>query len=141
MFKSLNICLFALALAVILFALPFFALAQSGGLTLFGVNLNCDPSLPPDDSMGNGCGLQEVIIFMNGILKFLLNTVIGPVAVLMLVMGGYYFLTAAGSTERIEKGKKIITVALIGVVIAAVAGIIVGILSGILTGQNVPLPT
>mgnify|MGYP001580646101 CR=1 FL=1 len=122
-------------------ATPLSALAQSGGLTLFGVQLNCDPSLPPDDSIGNGCGLQEVIQFMNGVLKFLLNTIIGPLAVLMLIVGGYYFLTAAGSPERMEKGKKIITIALIGVVIAAVAGIMVGILSGILTGQDVPLPT
>ena len=38
-------------------------------------------------------------------------------ALLMIVLGGYYYMTAAGNAEQAAKGKEFITGALIGVVI------------------------
>ena len=39
----------------------------------------------------------------------------------MLIIGGFYLLTAAGDPERFSKGKKIITAVVVGIVICFLA--------------------
>lgn len=47
------------------------------------------------------------------------------VAIAMLVVGGYIFITSAGDPEKIEKGQKAITAAIIGLIIVFIARAIV----------------
>lgn len=58
------------------------------------------------------------------VLNFLLG-IFGVLSMIMLVIGGLTYVTAAGSEERIDKGKKIFTYALIGIVVAMSALVIV----------------
>lgn len=58
------------------------------------------------------------------VLNFLLS-IVGVLAVIMLVIGGIMYLTAAGNEDRIETGKKIVTYSIIGITVALAALIIV----------------
>ncbi|MGI5898063.1 MAG: hypothetical protein ACOX6Q_02795 [Candidatus Dojkabacteria bacterium] len=56
------------------------------------------------------------------------NTIINLsalVAVIMLVVGGYFFITAAGNPEQISKGQKTLTAAIVGMIIVFLAKVIV----------------
>ena len=55
-------------------------------------------------------------IAMN-VLNFLLG-ILGVLAMVMLVIGGIMYLTSAGDEDRIDKGKKIFTYSLIGIIVA-----------------------
>lgn len=57
-------------------------------------------------------------------LSFLLG-VVGVLAVIMIVVGGLMYLFAAGDEDRIDKGKKIVTYSIIGIVVALSAMVIV----------------
>lgn len=53
-------------------------------------------------------------------LNFLLSLV-GILGMIMLVVGGGMYLTSAGDEDRADKGKKIITYAIIGIIVALTA--------------------
>jgi hypothetical protein len=55
----------------------------------------------------------------------LFTIVVGAVAVVMLVIGGFRYVSSAGSQEGVASAKKTITYALIGIVIAALSQLIV----------------
>jgi len=58
------------------------------------------------------------------IIDFLIP-VASAVAGLMIVVGAFYFVTSAGSPERVEKGKKLIFYALLGLIVVILAQFLV----------------
>jgi type IV secretory pathway VirB2 component (pilin) len=64
--------------------------------------------------------LQQVITRIKRTLQGLAFLI----AVVFIILGGYQFLTAAGSAEKIEAGKKNIMWALIGLVVILLAEIL-----------------
>lgn len=62
-------------------------------------------------------------IAMN-VLDFLL-AIVGVLAIIMLVIGGMMYLTAAGSEDQIDTGKKIIKFSIIGIAVSLAALVIV----------------
>ena len=48
------------------------------------------------------------------------------VAVVMIIVGGFTYITAAGDPDKIEKGGKIITAAIIGMVLIFLSKMIIG---------------
>lgn len=65
---------------------------------------------------GVGTSLTLIQIATN-ILNFLLS-IVGVVALIMLVAGAFMYLTAAGDEDRIDTGKKIVKYSIIGITIA-----------------------
>lgn len=55
----------------------------------------------------------------------LVGMVVGVLAVLMIMLGGYTYITSSGDTRKIEAAKKTIFAAIIGLIIAASAQLIV----------------
>lgn len=53
---------------------------------------------------------------------------VGMIAVLMLIWGGINYLTSAGDEDKARTGKKIISYALIGLVVAGIAYAIVKVI-------------
>ena len=53
---------------------------------------------------------------------------VGLVAVLMIIYGGFLYLTSAGDDSRAENGKKTLSYALIGLAVAGFAYAIVGVI-------------
>lgn len=58
------------------------------------------------------------------VLNFLLS-IVGILGIIMLVIGGIMYLTAAGDEDRIETGKKIVTYSIIGILVALASLVIV----------------
>lgn len=102
-----------LAGSVATLALPVVAHAQSA--TTFSV-----------ESVGSQIGLgdadlKETVI---NILNWLLG-IMALVAVVMIIIGGFTWLTAGGNEEKVDKAKKIISAAVIGLIIVLLAWAIV----------------
>lgn len=78
------------------------------------------------ESVGSQIGLgdadlKETII---NILNWLLG-IMTLVAVVMIIIGGFTWLTAGGNEEKVDKAKKIISAAVIGLIIVLLAWAIV----------------
>ncbi len=68
-------------------------------------------------------------------------SVIGAIALLIVVYGGIILLTSVGKSEKIEKGKKIITWAVLGVAIILGSYVLVGYVISAITGTEGGQPT
>jgi len=73
--------------------------------------------------------VPEIIEAISGILKVI---ALG-IGVIMIIWGGIMIMTAAGSEERVTKGKKTLMWTVIGVAIVYVVDFLVGFIEEILT--------
>ena len=90
------------------------------------------PSKISDATGGQGSLRQLILTILNFFLGFL-----GLLAVLMIIYGGILYVTAAGVQDHIDKGKKIIMYAIIGIVIILLSFAIVNtVLGGAGTGAD-----
>lgn len=83
--------------------------------------LGWNAKAPLPDEVTNARSAADILL---SVLNFLLG-IVGVLAIIMLVAGGIMFLGAAGDTNRIGTAKKIVTFALIGIVIALASLVIV----------------
>ncbi len=62
------------------------------------------------------CGLPELLQVGINLARIIL-ALSGALALIMFIYGGFIWLTAAGSSERVDKGRKILIGAVIGLII------------------------
>ncbi len=62
------------------------------------------------------CGLNDIVNLFVGAANYLFG-IVGALALLFFIYGGVLWLTAGGKAEQIEKGKKVLIGAVIGLVI------------------------
>lgn len=75
------------------------------------------------------CSANAVLIkFINTALIFS-----GTVAILSIVLGGFWYLTSAGNEEQSEKGRKVIINSILALIIIILAWTIVTIISNVFT--------
>ena len=113
--------------------------ATSGGSCPTGLvkDTSSGLCLPPKDAACNG-GICESKSFTDLLIRIitLLLTVAGIIAVLMLIVGGFWYITSAGNEEQSEKGKKAITNAIIGVIVVLLSYAIVTVIGSLVnTGK------
>lgn len=96
--------------------------------------------VPAEIKAASGCGgnlpeLPDVITsIVNGVIAML-----GFLAVIMIVVGGYKYMTAAGDTSKLEAAKKTLLYACVGLIICALAFMIVNlVIISIIGGQQPP---
>ena len=86
----------------------------------------CDSSLPPSVLEANGCkGTEDnlpivVINILNAII-----TVLGLVAVVVIIYGGIQYMTSTGDAGKVKKAKDTILYAVIGLIVCVLAFAIV----------------
>ncbi len=80
--------------------------------------------LPDSGSLGLKGGLVELL---GQVIKTFL-TIVGALALGYLVYGGFLYITSAGSQQKIDAGKSIITYAIIGIIFIGLAWSIVSFL-------------
>lgn len=91
-------------------------------LSLLPVSALGDSSLTENRDSSFGAFLLRIQGWLLGI--------VGGLAVLFIVYGGFLYITSAGNKERIETAKKTLTYAILGLLLVVTAGIILEILTG-----------
>lgn len=72
---------------------------------------------------------------LSSIINWILGLV-GTVAVLMLIWGGFNYLTSAGNSDQTKKAKQTITYAVVGIIIIALAYTLVNFITGTIAGLS-----
>jgi amino acid transporter len=83
------------------------------------ININIPNSLP-----GSSSNPATIGTIVTNLITFGLG-VAGALAVLFIIVGGFFYITAQGDTERLEKAKKTIKNAIIGAVFILLSLVIV----------------
>lgn len=113
-----------LLVTALVFAPLLFAGAQGLGQR-FG---SCPPGL--NCSAGND---------VNQLIKTVINWLLGiafGIAVLFLIIGGFWYITSAGNEETAEKGKNTAVNAIIGIVIIILSYVIVNVVSNLVSSSG-----
>ena len=87
----------------------------------------------------NGTGLNCQATSVNGLIKTVINWLLGiafGVAVLFLIIGGFWYITSAGNEETAEKGKGTAINAIIGIVIIIMSYVIINVISSLVSSPN-----
>jgi hypothetical protein len=136
MIKKIKTLILSLALltsfsAPVLIAAPALAVNQDqiNGALCQGANINVDTGTDIDKSSGaKQCVNQSDTPSLTAIIKkviTILSLLVGAISVVMIIIGGFRYVTSAGSDKGVESAKKTIMYALIGLVIVALAQVIV----------------
>ncbi len=137
-------------LASVLAGLAWFVVSGSAvqAQTDTGVNLRTGPLLIQCDvttvtaegqvTITNPCGIDD---FLNQfvILAQWGMSIVAVLAVLMLVYGGFQWITAAGRASKIDEGKRVLWGTIIGVMISLIAFVIVNFVISAITGTRTRL--
>jgi uncharacterized membrane protein YwzB len=91
--------------------------------------------LPPSEYTTGIAASTSLTGFILTLVKILLSFA-GLIAVVMLVLGGYWYMAAGGNEEMSEKGKKTIINFIMGLVVIILAYTIVAIIASTLTGGD-----
>lgn len=70
---------------------------------------------------------QDVVQLIVGIIELLLMLA-GAIAVLFVIIGGFWYMTSAGNAEQAEKGKTAVINAIIGIVVIILSYVIINVI-------------
>lgn len=88
----------------------------------------CSGNLPPEIMEANGCNTTSSSNGFSNAIVSILNGIVGIaglVAVIFIIIGGINYMTSAGDSNKIKKGKDTILYALVGLIVCALAFAIV----------------
>lgn len=127
MFKRFRKNLAILAATVGLVAVPLAALPASVSAADIQGNLKCGTNL---DAKGVGCNsdIKQGADGINNIITDIINifsVIVGIVSVIMIIYGGFRYVTSGGDSGNVSNAKNTIIYALIGLVVVALAQFIV----------------
>lgn len=77
----------------------------------------------------NITGIADITVLIANVVRVLM-TMAGGLAVIFIIVGGIYYVTAAGEPSRITRAKEIITQAVTGLIVIGVAYAAVTFISG-----------
>jgi len=124
MTRNKKILLLVSFCAIVFLILPHFVFAQTVDLA----NINPLKQYCP----GGKCDPAKLI---GGIIKAALG-IVGSIALLMFLYGGFLWLTSAGNEQKITKGKSVLVWAVIGLAVIFMSYAAVNFVIGALTGSS-----
>lgn len=86
-----------------------------------------NPKIVPCEA--SQCTLDDLVKLIRNLIEFITICLAFPIAVLMIVIGGIYFIISVGSPQRFETGKRVIMAVIIGLLIIGLAGALVNLFS------------
>lgn len=105
-------------------------------------NQVCQSSQTASSSTGGNCNgstnSQQVSSSVAKIGRSVVNVfsaIIGVIAVIMLVYGGFRYITSGGATEKVGEAKKTLIWAIVGLIVVALAQVIVNLTLSTTAGQ------
>lgn len=118
-------------LSLALLTAPILALAQTGGVSE-GLN-------SPGLSSQFGFGSLQRQTTLKGLLIEIIRIMLllaGIIAVMFVIIGGYYYVTAQGNEEQAEKGKNTLINAIIGIVVIILSYVIINVVSNLVSSSS-----
>ena len=119
----------ALCMAIVQYALPY-SLARVAGAQEIERNLQCGANLEFDldancevDDSGQTAA-QRVDQIVKQIIN-IMSLVVGVVAVIMIIIGGFKYVTSGGDSGNVSGAKNTILYAVVGLIVVALAQVIV----------------
>ena len=121
-----KIAVIVALLGVMLVPLSSIALASTelvdiNGQICTGANVDTPGSTSSCDSSGGGSTLQKAVAQVINVFSW----IVGVVAVIMVMIGGFQYITAGGNDSNVSKAKNTILFAVIGLVVVAIAQLLV----------------
>jgi hypothetical protein len=116
--------LFALCAFIPSVAMPMAASAQPDIQNA----INCGTDLSASGSNGGTCASSSSSVNVQSIVDTIINVfswVVGVISVIMIIFGGFKYITSSGSSEKVGSAKNTIIYALVGLIIVALAQVIV----------------
>lgn len=115
--------LYFLIIFIMIGIIPIFSANAMEGFVPCG--RSTDDLTTPGIDESTPCSLCHLFVLSKRIIDFVTINIIVPLGALMFIIGGVMLLNARGEPERIAKGKKILTTAVIGFLIISTAWLIV----------------
>lgn len=117
---------------IVSFAAPLIALAQARGSGIEGGLGRVGGSFPDGGGVAGSRTATELIISVINLMLFFA----GMVAVVFIIVGGYWYITSAGNEEQAEKGKGAMVNAIIGIVVIVLSWTLISVITR-LVGNNI----
>lgn len=111
--RNILFSLFLVFLTALPLFLPFAPRASAAGLVPCG-GLN-----------EKACSFCDLLQLWKRLIDFIMVDLLFPVATVMIVVGGFFIMTAGESPERAKRGRGIITAAVVGILIALFSWLII----------------
>jgi len=132
MFRSLRntiaSLLAAATLVVVPLAVPAFVAADTGATIQSCLGQGTSLTAPSDAGTCDNSGVTAGATNVQSIIKTVINIfsfVVGVVAVIMIIVGGFRYITSGGDSGNVSNAKNTIIYAIIGLVVVALAQLIV----------------
>lgn len=126
--------LFAMGVITPVVALPMVASAQSTASISnsigCGTNLNATATGEACANTGSSTSVQSIVNTVINIFSW----VVGVISVIMIIYGGFKYITSSGSNEKVGSAKNTIIYAIVGLIIVALAQVIVHFVLNNVTG-------
>ena len=75
-----------------------------------------------------------LVRFINVVIRYVLAVAVG-LGLIVIVVGGYIYMTAGGNAQRVSTAKSVIGMALLGIVLAVAASLLLNTISPQFSGQ------
>src|SRR5262249_30019154 len=121
-----------LLVSLSLFLVPAFSIAQTGGVSGGLSQSGLSSVFGNSSEIGRAQTPRQLIVAIIRIMLFFA----GLVAVVFVIIGGYFYVTAQGNEEQAEKGKNTLVNALIGIILIVLSYVIVTVVSNLVSNQT-----
>jgi hypothetical protein len=130
--KSLATLLSGAMLAVVPMAVPVVAFAQAPATTdnpisnnvACGVNLNTSGATSGSNCTDTSAGNTKIQSIVTTVIN-IFSIIVGIISVIMIIFGGFKYITSGGDSGNVSGAKNTILYAVIGLVVVALAQFIV----------------
>lgn len=85
---------------------------------------------------GLDCTFCHLLTLAERVIDFSLYYIAVPLVVIFIIYGGFVILTAGDRPEKVSDGRKIITSAVVGLLIALLAWLLIDIILQLIAGNN-----
>ncbi|MBL8029734.1 MAG: hypothetical protein JNN11_00610 [Candidatus Doudnabacteria bacterium] len=112
-------------------AVPWMARAQNGGID-GGLN-RIGNVFPQSGGLTGARTASELIISIIDLMLIFA----GMIAVMFIIIGGYWYITSAGNEEQAEKGKGTLLNAIIGIVLIVLSWVIIRVVTNLVGNDRI----
>jgi hypothetical protein len=116
--------------ALLLFFLGSLLLGGASTYAVIGINepiIPCGTNISTTGgatSITNPCEFCHIFLLVHNVYDFLVLIIVPPIAVVLIAIGGFMWLTAGGNEGRVKKGHSMILSVIIGLIIVYVSWLV-----------------